>query len=175
MRALSRLMVFLVATCLAAGPAIAQSPAPTVPPTRVGMFNFQAALAVTQEGKRDFGALQTKYQPRLDGLKRQNDALEKTKQDLEASRGKLGADELARQARDIAARQKNLQRGFDDARNELQLAEQEVVNRIGTKMLRLLETYANERGYDVILDVSNSQRAVLWAGKQTNITGYLLS
>ena len=59
---------------------------------------------------------------------------------------------------------------YDDAQNEFQQAEQDVVNRIGTKMLAVLEKYAKDNGYTVILDVSNPQTPVLWASQGTIIT-----
>ena len=74
----------------------------------------------------------------------------------------------------LETKQKSLQRNYEDAQNEFQQAEQEVVNRIGQKMLAVLEKYANANGYSVVLDVSNPQTPVLWASQGTNITKELV-
>ena len=44
-------------------------------------------------------------------------------------------------------------------------------NRLGGKMMNVLEAYAKNNGYAVVLDVSNPQTTpVLWASEATNIT-----
>ena len=58
---------------------------------------------------------------------------------------------------------------------EFQQAEQDVINRIGSKMVAVLEKYANANGFAVVLDVSNPQTSpVLWATQGTVITKELV-
>src|SRR5207302_9265876 len=71
-------------------------------------------------------------------------------------------------------KQKSLQRNGEDFQAEVQQAEQEVLNRLGQKMLNVLDKYAKDNGYSVILDVSNPQTPVLWASPTTNITKELV-
>jgi Skp family chaperone for outer membrane proteins len=63
------------------------------------------------------------------------------------------------------------------ARNseDLQKAEQEIVNRMGGKMLNVLQNYAHKNGYTLILDVSSPQTPVLWASDGTVITKDLVN
>ncbi|MGC2694334.1 MAG: OmpH family outer membrane protein, partial [Candidatus Angelobacter sp.] len=75
----------------------------------------------------------------------------------------------------IDTKQKALQRNYEDAQAEFQQAEQEVVNHIGGKMLKVLEKYAKDNGYAIVLDVSNPQTSpVLWATQGTVITKELV-
>jgi outer membrane protein len=76
--------------------------------------------------------------------------------------------------KEIEVKQKALQRNFEDAQNEFQQAEQEVVNRLGKKMLDVLEKYAKSNGYAMVLDVSNPQTPVLYATPSANITKELV-
>jgi len=57
----------------------------------------------------------------------------------------------------------------------LRKAEQEVVSRIGGKMLNVIHDYAHKNSYSLILDVSNPQTPVLWASEDTVITKDLVN
>jgi outer membrane protein len=153
---------------------LAQSPAAAAPaaagPAKIGIVNIQDAIIATNEGKKEFDALQTKFTPKQNELKAQNDEVEALKKDYQTKQASLTPEAAATQARTIDTKQKSLQRNFDDAQNEFQQAEQDVVNRIGTKMLTVLEKYAKDNGYTVVLDVSNPQTPVLWASQGTIIT-----
>jgi outer membrane protein len=157
---------------------LAQSaPAPaTAPagPAKIGIVNIQDAIVATNEGKKEFDTLQTRFTPKQTELKALNDEVEGLKKSFEAKQATLSPEAAAAQARTIDTKQKTLQRNYDDAQNEFQQAEQDVVNRIGTKMLTVLEKYAKDNGYTVILDVSNPQTPVLWASQATVITKELV-
>jgi Skp family chaperone for outer membrane proteins len=173
------LSIVLSAVGLAqAGAAPAGSPATATPAnsvpatggTKIGIVNIQDAIIATNEGKKEFDALQQRFAPKQSELKGLNDEVEKMKTDLQAKGDKLNDEERNKQVKLLETKQKTLQRSFDDAQTEFQQAEQEVVNRIGSKMLNVLEKYAKTNGYSVILDVSNPQTPVLWASQGTNIT-----
>jgi len=137
---------------------------------KIGICNIQDAIIATNEGKKEFDALQARFAPKQNDLKALNDEVENLKKDLQAKGDKLNEDERNKQVKNLEVKQKTLQRNYEDAQNEFQQAEQEVVNRIGGKMLNVLEKYAKNNNYSVILDVSNPQTPVLWASQGTNIT-----
>jgi outer membrane protein len=142
--------------------------------TKVGIVNIQDAIGATNEGKKEFEALQAKFTPKQNELKQLNDEVEGLKKTYDAQKDKLSPDASATQVRTIETKQKTLQRNLDDAQSEFQQAEQEVVNRIGGKMLTVMEKYAKSNGYTMILDVSNPQSPVLYASEATNITKELI-
>ena len=160
----------------AAAPSSAGSPAAggsnALPPgpAKIGIVNIQDAIIATNEGKKEFDALQTRFAPKQGELKTLNDEVEAMKKDLQAKGDKLNDDERTKQLKTLETKQKTLQRNYDDAQSEFQQAEQEVVNRIGGKMLSVLEKYANKNGYTVVIDVSNPNTPVLWANSGTIIT-----
>jgi len=138
--------------------------------TKVGIVGIQEAIANTNEGKKELDALQQKFAPKQAELKTLNDDIDGLKKQLQAQGDKLSEDERGKRVKSIEEKQKRLQRDYEDAQNEFQQAEQEVVNRLGKKMLEVLEKYAKNNGYSVVLDVSNPQTPVLWASQNTNIT-----
>ncbi len=151
----------------AAGSAPSQATGPV--PSKVAIVSIQAAIANTNEGKKELDALQQKYTPRQLELKNQSDEIENLKKQLQAQGDKLSEDARAAQVKTIETKQKALQRNGEDFQNEVQQAELELLNRLGGKMQKILETYAKTNGYAVILDVSNPQTTpVMYAA--TDIT-----
>ena len=148
---------------------------PTTPsPTKIGIVNIQEAIISTNEGKKELEALQQKFSPKQAELKTMSDDVENLKKTFQAQSDKLNDEERNTRAKEIEAKQKNLQRSYEDAQNDFQQAEQEMINRIGGKMLNTLEKYAKANGYAVVLDVSNPQTPVLWANQGTVITKELV-
>jgi outer membrane protein len=152
----------------------APAPAAAPGPVKIGIVNIQDAIFETNEGKKETDALQTKFTPKQTELKTLSDEVENLKKQYEAQQPKLSPEANATQARTIEAKQKSFQRNLEDAQNEFQQAQQDVINRIGTKMLTVLEKYAKDNGYSIILDVSNPQTPVIWASQGTVITKELV-
>jgi outer membrane protein len=165
----------LLVSTTARAQAGASSPAGGPAPAKVAIVAIQAALANTNEGKKELDALQQKFSPRQVELKKQNDEIEELKKQLEAKGNTLSEDARATLVRNIETKTKALQRNGEDFQNEVQQAELELLNRLGAKMQKVLETYAKGNGYAVILDVSNPQTTpVLYASEATNITKELI-
>ena len=157
----------------ATAPASAVANAPV--PTKIGVVHIQDAILATEEGKKEFDALQQKFSPKQAELKGLNDEVESLKKQYQAQGDKLSDDEKNARAKAIDTKQKALQRDYEDAQAEFQQAEQELINRIGGKMLTVLQKYAESNGYAVVLDVSNQQTSpVLWATQGTVITKELV-
>ncbi|HEV7553039.1 MAG TPA: OmpH family outer membrane protein, partial [Candidatus Angelobacter sp.] len=144
-------------------------------PTKIGVVNIQQAISECAEGKKEIDGLQQKFAPKQVELKGLNDDVENLKKQYQAQAGKLSDDEKGRQAKTIDTKQKALQRNYEDAQAEFQQAEQDVINRVGAKMVGVLEKYASANGFAVVLDVSNPQTSpVLWATQGTVITKELV-
>jgi len=164
----------LAASTLALGQATGAGAASSTP-TKVGVAGIEPAIANTNEGKKEIDALQQKFAPKQTELKALNDEVETLKKQLAAQGDKLSEEERTNRVRALETKQKTLERNAEDAENEFQRAMQEVFNRLGSKMLPVLDKYALAHGYTVILDVSNQQATpVLWASQTTNITKDLI-
>jgi outer membrane protein len=174
----SRIYIFALSialsTFLATAAAAQGAGAPAAGGNKIGIVNIQDAIVNTNEGKKEFDALQQRFGPKNNELQAQMADLEKMKTQLQAQSDKLSDEARAAQVKTISEKQKSLQRSGEDFQAEVQNAEQDVVNRLGQKMITVLEKYANANGYSVILDVSNPQTPVLWAAKSTNLTKELV-
>ena len=170
-----RVLAFALALVLGGSiRSLAQAPAGTPQGNKVAIVNIQDAIANTNEGKKELEVLQQKFSPRQAALQTQNDEVANLKKQLETQGSKLSDEERNSRIRVATEKQKTLQRNYEDFQNEVQQSEQEIMNRLGKKMLDVMEKYAKNNGYTVVLDVSNPQTPVLYAAPTTNITKELV-
>ena len=161
-------------------PGFAQSATPAaaaaaVPASaKVGIVNIQAAIVGSNEGQRDFADLQKKFDPKrqeLEGLNKEVDELQKK---FNTQGDKLNDEARGELLKQIDAKKKILQRNYEDANTDIQAQQNEIANRIGQKLVSVLDKYAKENSFSVILDVSGQASPVLWAASSVDITKAVL-
>jgi outer membrane protein len=169
--------VFSIATFAQTGSAPTASPA-TAPaataPARIGIVNIQAAIISTNEGQRDFETLRKKFDPKRNELESLNREVEDLKKKLSTTGDKLNEDARNTLLKQIDSKQKTLQRSYEDANNDLQAQQNEIATRIGQKIMEVLDKYAKEHGYSIILDYSGQASPVLWAATSVDVTPILV-
>jgi outer membrane protein len=146
------------------------APAQTATPTKVGIINIQAAIIGTKEGQAAAKSLEAKSEPK-------KKELEKLQSEINALRdqynkiGSVGSEEQKRKlAGDIDAKTKSFNRQVEDAQAELDQDQQRVLNELGGKMLAVLDKYAKDNGFAVVLDVSQQNSPVLFAANGIDVT-----
>ncbi|MFL6299122.1 MAG: OmpH family outer membrane protein [Terriglobales bacterium] len=147
----------------------AAAPAPATGATKVGIINVEEAIVSSNEGQRDFAAMMAKYKAPNDQLQAMSKELEDLRNQLKTQSGVLSEDKKAEIASSIQEKEKNAQRFYDDNQARVQKEQGEIANRIGQKMLKVIDTYAKGNGYGLILDVSAPQSPVLWANAQGGV------
>jgi Skp family chaperone for outer membrane proteins len=168
--------LFAIAVLASAGAfaqtATSAAPAAAVPsgPAKIGIINIQQAIVATNEGRRDLEALQKKFEPKQAELQNANKEVADLQNQLKTQGEKLNEDARGNLVRSIDSKQKTLQRNFEDAQADFQGQQNEIVNRIGGKLMEVLDKYAKDNGYTVVLDVSSQQSPVLWAAQTTDVT-----
>ena len=164
----------LFALVLAAtGSALAQAAAVTTAtagPPKIGVIDIQTAILATNEGQRDFGALQTKFQPKQTELQNLSKEVDDMKKQLDTQGDKLNEEARATMVKNLEVKQKSFQRTLEDAQNDFEGQKNEIMRNLGNKVYATLDKYAKENGFSLILDVSNQNTPVLWASQATNIT-----
>jgi Skp family chaperone for outer membrane proteins len=173
---------FLPAVALAmflpvfAAPGMAQAtPTQATSGTKVAVVNIQGAIFGCNEGQRDLQALQKQFEPKkneLDNLGKEVDSLKKQ---YSAQGDKLNADARDNLLKQIDSKQKVYQRNLEDAQGDFNQQQQEILNRIGKKMLQVLDKYAKENSFSVVLEAGTEQSNVLWATEGVNITPQLVA
>jgi len=137
---------------------------------KVGVINVQIAITSTSEGKQAAAELQSQFAPRqseLDGLRRQ---IEDIQTRLRTGSSTLSDDEKARLSREGDQMTRTFQRKQQDSQDDFNEAQREVVDRIGRKMIDVLDKYSKENGYGVIFDTSAQNTPVVYAANQIDVT-----
>ena len=163
----------------AAAPAAAAPKSPATPApaatgtgTKVGTISMEQAIFATNEGRRDFEALSKKLEPKQTELKGENDEIEGLKKQLNTQGDKLNDDARATLVKQIESKQKSLDRKLQDAREDAQNQQNEIAQRILQKLGPVLNKYANDNGFGVIVDTSQPwpQSPVVWWGEAVDVT-----
>jgi outer membrane protein len=161
----------LTVTALAqTGTASAANPAAPSATTRIGIINIQNAIVLTNEGRRDFESLQKKFEPTQSTLNNLSQEIDNLKKQLQTQGDKLNEQARADMVKSIEAKQKTLQRQAEDAQADFKGQQDEIASRVYGKLLEVIDKYAKQNGYSVILDYSGQQSPVLWAAQTTEIT-----
>jgi outer membrane protein len=154
--------------CLAFG-AYAQAPA------KVGVISVQGAIVGTKDGQKASQELDAKFSPK----KKEFDARQAEIAQLQDQYNKGGTvmaeDKRNQLARDIDEKKKRLERDMQDAQEELQNEQQKLLQSLGQRMMAVIEKYAKDNGYTMILDVSNPNTPVLYASSAIDITQDIIS
>jgi outer membrane protein len=147
----------------------AQSPASAGSPGKIGLLNIQEAIASTAEGKQALGELEKKYQPKRAELQQLQQEIASLEEQLQRGSTALSDDERARLTREHDTRATILKRTQEDAQANFQADNQDIGRRVGQKMVRIINDYAQENGFAVILDPAAAQVPVYYAVKDADI------
>jgi outer membrane protein len=183
---------FVLATALAAGlassPLLAQAPtaaapaptaaapaavAPVAVPAKVATIAFEQGLVSTNEGQKAIADLGKKYEPKKASLDAQAAEVESLQKQVQALPATTSDEERAKRLKDIDTKQKLLQRDAQEAQEGYQSDEQEALGKIAQKFGGAAVKYAHDNGFNVLLNVGQSQQGlptVLWWDPGTDIT-----
>jgi len=137
-------------------------------PGKVGVINIRGAIGNTAEGKQASAELQSQFAPRQSELEGLNKQINDLRSRLAACEGKCSQDEMGR----LTQQGQKATQKFDRLNNELNedvnSAQGEVIDRIGRKMVDVIDRYGRENGFSVVLDSSSQNSPILYA--QIDIT-----
>lgn len=157
--------------------AAAQTPATSAAapagPAKIAVIAFQAAVAQTNEFQRNYADLQKKYDPKRRDMKVLSDEIDSLQKQLQAQGDKLSQAEGASRTKTIEEKQKQLKRSLDDAQSDFQKDMQELYGGIANKVGAVMDTYARQQGYTLVVDSSTSEQQaplVLYANPSSDIT-----
>ncbi len=137
---------------------------------KVGIIDIQQVIVATNEGTRDFEALQKKFEPQRTELQNLNTEVDTLKKQLNTQGDKMNEDARATLVKSIETKKKSLQRSGEDAQTDYQQQQNEVLNRLLQKMAPVIDKYAKDNGYTLIIDASNPQGPLIWASPSVDIS-----
>ena len=122
---------------------------------KVGIVNFQKAIADTAELKKAQNDLVSKYKPRQDQLDKTNQELADLQTMLQNSQGKLSAAKEADLTAQAQRKQREAERLSQDLQDDVQKERDETVQRMGSRMTEIVKKLMDEKGLDVIFDTAS--------------------
>ena len=140
--------------------------------TKVGTISIEGAIFGSNEGRRDIDALTKKLEPKQTELKTLSDEVDSLKKQLSTQGDKMNEDAAATLRKQIDSKQKVFERSVQDAREEAQGQQGEIMQRVLAKMAPVIVKYASDNGFGVIIDTSQPwpQGPVVWYGQAVDIT-----
>jgi Skp family chaperone for outer membrane proteins len=152
-------------------PSAAVAP-PKITGTKIGTLNVEQAIEASNEGQRDFEVLAKKFEPKQNELKGLADEIDSLKKQLNAQQDKLNDESRDKLVKQIEAKQKSFDRATQDAREDFQNQQGEIVNRILNKMAPIIQKYVADNGYGLLFDTSQGwpRGPVMVSGPSMDIT-----
>jgi len=144
--------------------------AQAAPPTKVAIIHVQNAVLMSNDGKKAAGDLTTTFAPRKAELERKQQEIAALQDQLKKGSTTMSEEARTKLMRDSDALTTKLNRDTQDAQTDLDEAQGKLMQELGNKMLAIIEKYATQNGYALVLDVSNPQTPVLWAASGIDIT-----
>lgn len=148
-----------------AGSAFAQTA-----PTKVGIIHIQNAIVATQDGQKAVKALEEKSAPRRKDLESKQSGISQLQNQLRTSSNTASEETKKKLAMDIDSKTKSFNRDVEDAQAEAEQDQNKLLNEIGGKIMAVIDKYATDNAYALIIDVSAQQSPVLYASNSVDIT-----
>lgn len=144
-------------------------------PGKVGVISVQGAIVGTKDGQKAAGELETKFAPKRKDIEGRQNEVNQLEEQMRKGGNLLSEDKRGQLTRDIDEKKKRLNRDMQDAQEEFEGEQQRLLQGLGQRMMAVIEKYAKDNGYTMVLDVSNPQTPVLYASSAIDITQDVIS
>lgn len=139
-------------------------------PNKIAIIHLQNAIIGTQDGQKAAKELEARFMPKRQEIEKRQQEIQALQQQLRASSNTASEEQKNKLMRDIDTKQKSLQRDGEDASAELDQEQQRLFQTIGGKVMAVIDKFASDNGYAVVIDVSAQQSPVLYASTAVDIT-----
>jgi outer membrane protein len=157
-------LVLAVLALSLALPAVAQNAG------KIGVISIQGAIVGTQDGQKAAKEIQARFNPKKAELDKRQTEIAQLQDQLNRGRNTLSEEAVQKLMREIDQKTKMLNRDTDDARTELDQEEQKTMGQLFGRVQVVIDKYAKDNGYTLILDVSSPQTPVLYRSETIDIT-----
>ncbi|HWF47280.1 MAG TPA: OmpH family outer membrane protein [Bryobacteraceae bacterium] len=139
-------------------------------PSKIGVISMQGALVGTKDGQKASQELETKWAPKKKEMDARGAEISQLEDQLRKSGNLMSDDKRNQMTRDIDEKKKRYQRDAQDAQDELNQDQNKVLQSLAQRLYAVVEKYAKDNGYTMIIDVSAQNTPVLYASSGVDIT-----
>jgi outer membrane protein len=133
---------------------------------KVGIIDIRGAITDTADAKKQLTDLQARFQPKRVELENKSRALQNEQQQLKDGGNTLSDEAKAELQQKIQRDQRDLNTAAEAAQSDFQTDQNDIAQKILEKMTPLINSYAKEHGYTLIVERS----AVVFADNAADIT-----
>jgi outer membrane protein len=144
-------------------------------PNKVGVISIQGAIVGTKDGQKASQELDAKFVPKNKEFQSRQSEVAGLQDQLTKGGTVMAEEKRTQLAREIDEKKKRLERDMQDAEEDLRGEQQKVLSSLGQRMMAVIEKYAKDNGFSLILDVSNQNTPVLYASSGIDITSDIVS
>ena len=148
----------------------AQTAAQTPAQTKVGIIAFQNAIISTKDGQKAAADLTAKFAPKKGDLEKKQSTIAQLQDQLRKGTNTMSEEAKQKLMREIDQTTKSLNRETEDAQAELDQEQNKIMQELGQRIIAVIDKYAKENGYSLIVDVSSQQTPVIYAANSIDIT-----
>ena len=160
----------LVALCaLASSAAFGQSS------NKIAIISIQEAIIRTQEGQKLGRELEKKYGPTQEQLRTQAQEIQTLRDQLARGENTMSNEARRKLTREIQSKERNLQRGMEDVRQEFTEEQRKATGQMMQKVITVIDKHAKANGFSIVFDISSQQSPVLYATNEINITNDIIA
>lgn len=143
-------------------------------PSKIAVISLQAAILGTAEGKQASEEIRAQFAPRQTELTNLQKQIEDIQRQAQAGTNTLSDEAKARLQQQYTTLSRRYQRETQDLQDDGNDANQAAVNKIGQKMMSVLDKFAKANGYSVVIDESAQNTPVVYAANQVDITQQII-
>lgn len=146
----------------------------TAGPSKIGIIHIQNAIIQTKDGQKAAAELEGKFAPKRQEFERKQQEMSQLESQYRSGVNTMSEEAKQKLSRDVDQKRKALQRDADDAQAELEQDQNRVLQELGQKMMGIINKYAKDNGFSLILDVSSPQTPVVYASNTIDITSDII-
>ena len=124
--------------------------------TKIAVINLQRAVLESDEIKKASAELEGKFKPRQTDMQKIEKELQGIQENLQKNAGKLTPQAEAELTAQGQRRQRELQRLTEDLQADVDRERNDILSKSSKQMTAVVSKLAAEKGYDVVVDVTNT-------------------
>jgi Skp family chaperone for outer membrane proteins len=130
---------------------------------KVAILNIQSAVLATSDGKAAAAEMHRKFDP-------EQERLAAEQREIDELRARNDSSLKAR----IEALEQSHRRRIEDARQKFEMEQKRVLKDLSARFMTVVEKYAKQKHFEVVLDESDPKTPVLWRADETDITSKVI-
>jgi outer membrane protein len=142
--------------------------APVRADVSIGVVDMQRALNECNAGKKAKDQVRSKFEKAQNELKRQREDLDRMRESYDKKALVLKEDERRSLEKDLEVRTLDFKRKYEDYQRDLKRTDAELTSGIVEQLYGIVNTYAKERGFTVVLETSSG--ALVYADPKIDVT-----